>query len=191
MTGRTAPIRLAFTVVEMLVVVALIAVIAGLTLPRLGTMARREAVITAEQLADMLTLFAHRESMGESNIAIGYDPDAATIMMMTLVGDPTVPGDPPRWIIDDHVSPVILPEDVSVAGVLRDGRPVERDDWFIPAVAGQGRPSIQIVLESPDVERIVHLPQHALSARLLRPGDRDDGLTPIDLTALGRDREIW
>lgn len=81
--------------IEMIVVVVVLAILASMVAPRLVGSARRQATLTAEEVAELFTLFAHRESMGESKIAIGYDPGAGVIMLLSLVGDVAEPDNPP------------------------------------------------------------------------------------------------
>jgi len=182
----------AFTLIEVLVVVVLIALAAAVTLPRLTGNENRAARLAVEDVADLLTVFAHRESMGHSDIAVGYDPDSRAIMLLRLVGDPINPDNPPRWEIDRFESPVRLPQSVMIAEVREDGMSVDRKDWFIPALPGQGRPTIEMVLVSPDFAATIALPADGIAARILWPDGSTGPLrATIDLDAQGRDREVW
>ncbi len=180
--------------IEMIVVVVVLAILASMVAPRLVGSARRQATLTAEEVAELFTLFAHRESMGESKIAIGYDPGAGVIMLLSLVGDVAEPDNPPRWEIDRFVSPVRLPDDMVVAMVRQDGLIVPAADWMVPVTPGRGRPSIELLLISGDagLEVTVFLPAHAINARLIYRGQIDGSpRAPIDLDLAGRDREVW
>jgi prepilin-type N-terminal cleavage/methylation domain-containing protein len=184
--------RRAFTLIEVLVVIVLIALVAAMTLPRLTGNEARAARLAVEDVADLLTIFAHRVSMGQTEIAIGYDPDSRSIMLLRLVGSPTDPNDPPRWEIDRFENPVVLPESITIAGVREDGMAVERADWFIPALPGQGRPAIEMALVSADFAATVALPADGVAARILWPGQATGAFrATVDLDALGRDREVW
>lgn len=186
------PARSAFTLIEIILVVALLALIAGMIMPRLSGRSYRQAQVAAEEIADLLTLFAHRESMGHDNIAIAFDEGSGAVMLLELVGDPTLPDDLPRWEMDRYVSPVRLPEDMTIAGVREDDVRIDDRSWRIAVIAAQGRPTIEITLTSPDLEVTVSLPSYALSAELLYPGDRANTARHIvDLDQQGLDREIW
>ncbi|MFM7806416.1 MAG: prepilin-type N-terminal cleavage/methylation domain-containing protein, partial [Planctomycetota bacterium] len=50
--------RRGFTLIELIVVSALLAIVAALVVPRLTGMARREADVAAERLAELLSMFA-------------------------------------------------------------------------------------------------------------------------------------
>lgn len=183
-----------FTMIEMIVVVVVLALLASMVAPRLVGSARRQAVLAAEEVAELLTLFAHRESMGESKIAVGYDPNAGVIMLLSLVGDIAEPDNPPRWEIDRFVSPVRLPDNMVVAMVRQDGLIVPTADWMVPVVPGRGRPSIEVLLISgdADLEVTVFLAAHSVNARLVYRGQMDTAArVPIDLDLAGRDREVW
>lgn len=186
-----ADVHRAFTLIEVLVVVAVIAIAAAVTLPRLTGNEARAARLAAEDVADLFTMFAHRESMGHSNVALGYDPESHTLMLLRLVGDPLNPDFPPHWEIDRLEKPVALPDLLSIGEVREDGVRVDRRDWFIPVMPGQGRPAIELVLVSEQFTATVVLPRDGIAAHLVFG---DDGATvrqTIDLDRQGRSEEIW
>lgn len=184
--------RRAFTLIEVLVVVVLIALAAAVTLPRLTGNEGRAARLAVENVADLLTVFAHRESMGHSDIAVGYDPESRAVMLLRLVGDPLSSDNPPNWVIDRFEPPVHLPESIVIAEVREDGMAVDRGDWFIPALPGQGRPAIELVLVTEEFTATIALPAHGVAARILWPGDSAASIRgAIDLDAAGRDQEVW
>ena len=185
--------RSGFTLLEVLIVVALLAVIAGMVFPRLTGNAHRATMITTDDLADLLTLFAHRDSMGAENIAIGYDPQARAVMMMELIGDPQDSSNPLQWRMDRYLDPVRLPDALELVSVFENETQLSpNDDWVIPIMPGQGRPSITLTVRSDDVELNVSLPAHALAARVMDEDDRESQVRKVvDLDALGRDQEVW
>ncbi|MGI9014602.1 MAG: type II secretion system protein [Phycisphaerales bacterium] len=186
--------RCGFTLIEMIIVVGLLAIVVGMTVPRLTGNARQATVLAADSVADMLTLFAHRETMGNDRIALGYDSGSRAIMLLELVGDPQNPGDPLRWAIDRYVKPVRLPDDTRIVSVLEDNIRLDADEWMIPVIPGQGRPSIELTIEGATATVSIALPAHALAAHVVVDGIRREGdefRSVTDLDALGRDQEVW
>jgi prepilin-type N-terminal cleavage/methylation domain-containing protein len=184
----------AFTILELLVVVVLMALIASITLPRLGGNDYRAAMHAADDLADLLALFAQRESIGADNVALAYDPESASVMLLELVGDPNDPANAPYWAFDRYIEPIRLPLGMSVTDVRVDGRALGAEEWFIPVVPGQGRPAIELRLEAPasGIRCTVFLPAYALTAMVIhRDQQGGDMRLPLDLDLLGRDREQW
>lgn len=186
--------RRAFTLIEVLVVVAMLSMLAGIVFVRFTSTAGREAQFAAQETADLLTFFAHRASTGDANIAIGYDPEAATIMLLELVGDPMNPDNLPRWEFDAYTSMVQLPSHMSVNAVRRDGRAISREDWFIPIMPGESRPNIELDLVSESTGRTytIYLASFEIGADIIEDGeDRNFHRLPTDLDAAGRSNEIW
>ena len=94
--------------------------------------------------------------------------------------------------MDPFEQPVLLPASMEVAEVRENGTRIDRRDWFIPVVPGQGRPAVELVLVTEELTYTVVLPQDGMAARLLVPGGSSEAIRqPIDLDSLGRDREVW
>jgi hypothetical protein len=130
--------------------------------------------------------------MGDTGLALGYDPDSATLMLLALDVDPEAPSEVLGWRIDRFTTPVTLPEGMSVATVKEDGRAFGTGEWIIPIPVAQDRPSIELTLERDDFEGVVYLAPHAITPEVVYPGqDEVASRRPIDLDAQGRDQEVW
>ncbi len=192
---RNAPFR-AFTLVEVIVVVAVLAIIMAMTVPRLMGQEGRRFQLTADRVADLLTMFAQRETLSGRPVGIWHDTERHRIVLMILDIDEAAPEEPALWRPDRTVLPVPIPWTIDVErGILVsvDGNPVDISDWPIATESGKLRPRIEISLYADDGNvKTIALPAHALT-----PYQLDDAQAslasrrPIDLDAAGRNREDW
>lgn len=172
----------------MLVVITVIVLMAGLVLPRFAGMGRKRAIASVEAAADLLTMFAHRESIGDSNLGLMYDAARRELSIVALQTD----DDGERlWIFDPYVQPVVFPEELELLEALQNGQSVGRQDWFVPLSASTERPAIELRFDAMDLAATVFLPANAGSAEILYGDDVSQRPVPIDLDAQGRDREVW
>ncbi len=181
-----------FTLIELTVVLVILAVLAALTVPRLLGRDERTLQLAADQIADLLTVYAQRDQLSARPAGLWHDAERNWISLMTLDVDPDRPAEPARWRLDPAARPVKLPANVSPGGVmvLSDGLTVDIQRWPLATEPGQERTGVEVTLM--DVEgrqRTVALPAHAIApyraeAELLVR-------SPIDLDAAGRSREDW
>jgi len=190
MTNR-APTRSGFTLLEVIVVISILALLATMMVPRLTGTARRTFDLTADQVADLLLMFAQRDSLGQNPVGIRYDADRRELQLVTLQ---RYDGGS-DWRVDRFVIPVELPGiiDEDRFGVYADGEWVDVRDWPLSHTPGETRPSIEVTLATidGDYETSVVLSPHAVAPRR---SDRTDAValrTPIDLDSAGRSREDW
>ena len=180
----------------MVVVVAILAVIMAMTLPRMLGRDGRVLQLSADRVADLLTMYAQRESLSSRPTGIWHDTDTHRLVLMVLDADGATPQQPAQWRPDRTVKPVQLPSSVDVergVGASIDGTTVDISRWPITTEPGKRRPRIEISLYDNDgrVKTLV-LPSHAL-----KPYDLDDAdavlvsRQPMDLDAAGRHREDW
>jgi len=180
----------------MVVVVAVLAVVMAMTLPRMLGREGRVLQLAADRVADLLTMYAQRESLSSRPSGIWHDTASNRLVLMVLDADGATPDQPARWRPDRTVQPVQLPPSADVersVGASVDGTVVDISRWPIATEPGKRRPRIEISLYDNDgrVKTLV-LPAHAL-----KPYDLDDtdallaSRQPMDLDAAGRQREDW
>jgi len=179
----------------MVVVVAILAVIMAMTVPRMLGREGRDLQLSADRVADLLTMYAQRESLSSRPAGIWHDTATHRLVLMVLDTDGATLDQPARWRPDRTVKPVQFPPSVDVergVGASIDGTLVDISRWPIATEPGKRRPRIEISLYDNDgrVKTLV-LPGHAL-----KPYDLDDpealaAREPIDLDAAGRHREDW
>jgi len=180
---------------ELIIVIIVMAMIMSITIPRLVSHGRRELQLAADQLLDMLTMFAQREATEQKPIALWHDADRNWIVLMVLDIDPADPEAPPDWRLDPYVSPVKLPSTVDWRYVqaIQDGEQVDFQNWPIATQPGEPRPTIEISFANHEgLTKTVILPAHALAPyQRGGPGAYADLRYPIDLDAAGHRQEDW
>src|SRR5262245_19676260 len=123
--------RRSFTMIEMIVVLLIIAIMATMAVPNLGNTQRREFRLAVDQVADLLTMYAQRESLGEKIVGIQHDTQLGTLQLVVLDYDNTNPGAAANWRRDVYVKPVKLPvfmrpEDLEI---YADGDFIDTSTW--------------------------------------------------------------
>jgi hypothetical protein len=175
------------------VVVAIIAVIAALTVPRMFGNEERLFRNTCDEVADLLTMYAQRDVMASQPVGLVYDEGRHWLMLVVYDVDPERGGRDADWRWDRLVQPVKLPEAVQFAGVRADGSPMDIRSWPLAARPGAERPVIELDLIGPSEHLVTFvLPRHGVAPRIVRGGEETiASLTPIDLNLAGRMREEW
>ena len=180
---------------ELIIVIIVMAMIMSITIPRLVSHGRRELQLAADQLLDMLTMFAQREVTEQKPIALWHDADRNWIVLMVLDIDPADPEASADWRVDPYVSPVKLPSTVDWRYVqaIQDGEHIDFQRWPIATQPGEPRPTIEISFANEEgLTKTVILPAHALAPyQQGEPGAYSDLRYPIDLDAAGRRQEDW
>ena len=184
-----------FTLLEVMVVVLILALLATITVPRVTGMARREFDLAADQVADLLTMFAQRDNLGQRPVGLWYDESRRSLALVVLdVIDPESRTEA-DWQIDPFVDPVRLPDivDASSLMVMADGEAAYIADWPLSHTPGEARPTIEVYFQSFDRSHRVTLvlqPYDVAPQRMDRSG-RAQARLPVDLDAAGRSREDW
>ena len=193
---RNPPSPRAFTLLEIIIVMAVLAIIMAMTVPRLLGREGRLLQLTADRVSDLLGMFAQRETLSGRPTAIWHDTERHLLVLLILDIDEADPEQPAQWRPDRTVRPVSLPESVdgqrgiaaSVDGVL-----VDISQWPIATEPGKPRPRVEVSLFDDDGRvKTVVLQSHALAPYLL--DDKQSVLAtrqPVDLDAAGRNREDW
>jgi prepilin-type N-terminal cleavage/methylation domain-containing protein len=186
----------AFTLVEIMVVVVIMAIMASLTIPRMLGNETREYQLAADRVADLLMMFAQREGLGARPVGLWEDTQNRRLVLMMRPRESDNPdgtlGEASAWVPDRTVRPVPMPRTVSIIDVQADGERVDISSWPLQVDPGETRPDIAIMLEGPSGVRTIVLPGHALSPMQISGANYAEWLGgPIDLDAAGQDREDW
>ncbi len=192
MNRQTRPIRFGFTLIELIVVIMVMAIMATLILPRLFGNDRRQFQNVADQVSDLLMMYAQRESLGTKPVGLWENTERRQLELMTLeVFDDSVEVQS-GWVSDRTVRPVSLPNDVSILDVQADGESVDLSEWPMQSPPGQLRPSLAIILEGPSGIITIAMASHSLVALQIHSEQYAEWMGgPVDLDAAGRDREDW
>jgi prepilin-type N-terminal cleavage/methylation domain-containing protein len=183
-----------FTLLEMIVVVVILAILAATAVPRLAGNERREFRLAVDRVADLLTMYAQRESSGGTSVGLAQDYERNRLYLVVLDINPDRPEEPAAWRDDRNVRPVQLPAFLKPDDVVVycDGEAVDIAQWPLTNSVGQDRPGIEVVLHGPGEIASLLLPPYGTSPlRLSDLGDSAGLRERVDLDAAGRDREDW
>lgn len=184
-------------------VISIMAILAGVMIPRLTGIAGRRFDLFSTQVADAMLLFAQRDLSGGTPIGIDIVPgragDRPRLRLLTLSPPRGFPDAEPEWQPDAFLRPVPIPMEVDAASlrVIVDGEELDITTSPFRHVPGDRRPTIEVTYTAIDGRRsaLVSLPPYAVSPTI----QRNDGLrigqspvrAPIDLDASGQSREDW
>ena len=154
--------RRAFTLVEVIVAVAIFAILSAMIVPRMTRRVKSEHENTIAQMLDLLSIYAFRDATSSQQIALWQDPETQWITMLIADRDLTATssdGDRAKfvWTADRRVTPVALPTGMELTDLLVDGVQVTGTDWLIPTVPGGGRPAIEMHLISDSIDTVLRL----------------------------------
>lgn len=144
-----------FTMVEMIVVVVLLAIFAGLIAPRVLNTTERQAEAESRQAQRLLTILAEREAVSAEPQAIEYDQRDGQLRLLvrrTVTG--AAADAQPDWRVDPGVPPLTFVRS-HLADAFADGRSLPRGRWRL-VVSGSGgggggdqpRPGISLVIRA-------------------------------------------
>jgi prepilin-type N-terminal cleavage/methylation domain-containing protein len=144
----------AFTLIELIVVVVLLGVVAGLAAPRLMSNASRRAESNMREIADVLGIAARRDASGGGSAGesqrLAFDGEKKTFALQVRRARVNGRGeteDAGVWR-NDPLSPVVNLEYVKVSRVVIDGVAADDRAWTLDFVPGQVRPTVEMVIES-------------------------------------------
>jgi prepilin-type N-terminal cleavage/methylation domain-containing protein len=183
----------AFTLLEMIVVVVVLAILATLIVPRLTGNQKREFRVVVDKIGDLLTMYGQRQNLGQKIVGIQHLLDGNAVALIELDASDAAAG-PGTWRIDPYVKPVRLPAFMTEYDIefYVDGDPVDASDWPLSSEPGQERPTIEIHLRSPEDTASLILQPHGVAPIIIN-GENSSGISrvPIDLDGEGRSREDW
>ena len=182
-----------FTLVEVIVVVAILAMLATMVVPRMAGISRQRGEIAIENTASILAAFAFHDSTGGMPIALSYDGDFRQLELQILEPDPESSTGRPSWRVHPFTQPYTLPDDVEISSISSDGEPLNPEDFFITSRSAGDRPAIELRLESTGQDASIVLSPYALAPVVNRTNDEFPVIVRerADLDEMGLDREDW
>ncbi len=173
-------------------VVVVLGIAAAAIVPKFTGTARQEADNSVDQVAELLRLFAYRQSLSSQQVALWRDGNDGRIHLLVMDIDPEEPDAPAAWRPDRFASPVSLPLGVELVEIQNNDQRVDPVEWTIASIPGGERPKIAIRIVGFGVDSTVALPQGSPSVvRVDADKPAPFAREPIDLSRAGRDYEPW
>ena len=186
--------RLAFTLIEMIIVLVLISIMTAMLVPRMAGNDKREFKNAVDQVSDLLTMYAQRQSLGQKMVGIYHDRGRNSIELVVLDAGADPSNHVAAWLPDTYVKPVVLPSfmfDTDV-GFSINGDTIDASEYPITSEIGQERPWLEVGLRGAGERALISLPPYGV-APTLNATFAVSGVAraKYDLDAAGRSREDW
>lgn len=182
--------RRAFTLVELVVVIVILAVVAGVAAPRLLGSRGRAAQNEAREVAALLSVAAHRSALGGGRLAVEYSGGDRALTLLRLGSAEE------GWVPDSLSTPVRL-ANARIAAAAADGAALPSGGWRVEFPTNDRRPDLLLIVQSATGVRparvwTVGLPSFAAAAGI-EEGDRPASGWPVsfDLDAEGVGDQRW
>jgi prepilin-type N-terminal cleavage/methylation domain-containing protein len=190
----------AFTFVELVVVIVILAVVAGMVIPRLTSWKSREGELAVNIVADLLTAAAKRDTYSTQRSAIEFDASTGRFRLLALRVRDVQSFDPggEEWV-EDPLSPAAKLEGanlMSATAGIAELDPKRFQIEFPGAGSAQGRPGLALVFaDTAGQQWTVRLPSTATRAEVTpgvsRAGSTTGDSYAVDLDATGRRDDPW
>lgn len=196
---RGEHLRAAFTLIEIIVVVVIIGVLAGLTIPRFVNTADRQADMEAKAVKRILSIAAEKSVMLTQPIAIDFDKSTSELSVLVRRPRTSATTDTPglpEWRRDSLVEPVVL-DRLTLQQATADGQNMDTTRWRLTFSGADARPEVRLTFKQKSSESrsfVVTLP--ATGAAALQQDAQgtlsaDSGLRVIDLDDAGKGTKAW
>ena len=182
---RRGPIA-AFTLVEVIVAMVILAVLAGAIAPRLAAPSGRKARGEVAAVEQALSAAALRASMSSQRIAIEFDGGAISVFTWADAEDA-------GWRLDPLIAPAILDE-LSLVGAAADLDRLRMDGFWIELPRTERRPDLDLrFVDSRGAAWQVALPSGATRAIGGPEAEVGEAVaqTVVDLDQTGQGRRPW
>lgn len=196
-----APACAAFTLVELVVVIVILAILAGVIVPRMLSWDSRRVDETVHATADLLSSAARRSAFSTQPLAIEFDSDQARLKLSVRK-----PEDPESFEFtkgvweEDPLTPSVRLEDLKVVRAVAGAKDLGSRSFLAQVQDDQaagGRVPLALMLADEKSKRtwVIRLPALAQRATIIENGVDADLTAPdqesVDLDAQGKREEPW
>jgi len=191
-SGRTNRGR-AFTIVELIVVVVILAVLAAAIGPRLAAMGGREVRASAMEVGDLVSVAARRDALTSQRVAIEFEGDKSRLVLMTMDVAPSGGGSPVAEWREDKLIPPVLLGNTKITDASTDGVALDARGWRVEFPQGGLRPALALILSDPKGKEHwrVELPSSAAHAAISPGNALGMSDQAVDLDAGGGGTSPW
>jgi prepilin-type N-terminal cleavage/methylation domain-containing protein len=186
-----------FTIVELIVVIVILAVAAGLVAPRLMNLGGRQARADAQAVAEVLAIAARREDQTSQPVAVEFDAERNELRMMVFAPSEGT-GGVPQWRTD-RLAPAAVLRSTLIERAVSEGNELTGVRWRIELSQSSRRPAISVTLrdETHGDRWRVQLPAGSTQV-IVTPASANDAMGAmggvdgsIDLDRAGRGQDAW
>ncbi len=135
----------AFTLIELIVVVVLTAIIAGIIVPRLMQTGEREARAEADAVASLVGAAARRAGLATQRIALDFSEGRFQGMMLRSSDPESFAAADMLWAMDPFL-PTLDLSHLTLVGATADGANLDDNGWRLE-LGAHARPELLILLE--------------------------------------------
>lgn len=191
--ARVGAGRPAFTLIELITVVVILAVLSSLVVPRVINWDERRAESGVQQVADVLSGAARRHLFSTQRLAIDFADGRLRVLTLRLRDPGSFSTNDQTWL-EDPLTPGIQLTDLELIEASADGRALPAGRFRVELPAAEPRPEIVLRLAMASGrnrrEWIVHLPPTADRAAVTTD---DDAVfdARLDLDRAGLRDEPW
>jgi prepilin-type N-terminal cleavage/methylation domain-containing protein len=136
-----------FTLIELVVAIIVVAILAGVILPRLLSTGEREARAEAEAVASLLGAAARRAALTTQPIAIDYADGQFRVMMLRAKDTESFTPDNMVWV-PEMLLPTLQLSTLSLVSATQDTAALSPRSWRVE-LGGDVRPELLVNLEDP------------------------------------------
>lgn len=185
----------AFTIIEVLTIVVVLGVLAGITLPRLFGNESRLAGRELQSVEDLLSAAATREAFSSTPVALEYADATLKLVMLRAPEDFTPWSGDGTWV-DDPLARRVTFSHLQLSTASASGLTLAPDEWRIDLTTLEARPAVALgVTDGNGNDWVIYLAPDADQARTmtLDAASTLDMLeqTAIDLDLSGREEDPW
>lgn len=180
----------AFTLIELIVCIVLLAVLAGAVAPRFLSLGARRAESEVQAVASLVSAAAMRVELTSQPIALTFDAETSRLSMLSVQA--TSADSLGLWKQDPIVAPVSL-ADATIISIQSGVRTLDPRDWRVEFP--QIEPREKLTLELADAKNEKHwvliLSPTATAAALYPGTERDLPSDETDLDQIGKEEDTW
>lgn len=183
----------AFTLVELITVVVILAVLSAMVVPRVVNWDERRAESSVREVADTLSGAARRHLFSTQRLAIDFAEGRLRLLTLRLRDPGSFSTNDQSWL-EDPLTPSVQLTDLELIEASADGRALDPRRFRVDLPAAEPRPQIVLRLAMTGgrnrTEWIIHLPPTADRAAVTTD---DDAVfdTRLDLDRAGLRDEPW